>query len=208
MASAFNDKGPGGANDGVADALGAFIERYVELYPNLIDAFDPTWRSPCEVGEPFEGSDGEARIAWRPLRRALADDFAGLERALEQPIHPDIKAYYGAFWSGGLEATASDGHVSLILLWNPADAQRLIENLIGHALAKRRARSPFTVFFACTEPESELFLSVDNASGAVVVEAPGSKPLRTVAPSLTVFLRGLVPAAPGMHPERRMLAPT
>jgi SecY interacting protein Syd len=80
-----------------------------------------------------------------------------------------------------------------------------VENLIGHALAKRRARAPFTVFFACTEPDSELFLSVDNATGEVMLEAPGAKPLRTVAPSLTVFLRGLVPAAPGLHPERRTL---
>jgi SecY interacting protein Syd len=207
MASAFNDKGSSGVTDGgVVAALGAFIERYVEQFPTLIDAFDAEWRSPCEIGEPFE-RDGEARIAWRPLRRAFADDFAGLERALEQPIHPDIKAYYGAFWSGGLEASAPDGHVSLILLWNPADAERLVENLLGHALAKRRARAGFTVFFACTEPESDLFLSVDNSTGAVVVEAPGSKPLRIVAPSLAVFLRGLVPAAPGSHPERRVLAP-
>jgi len=191
----------------VAAALAGFVDRYVESYPHLVDPFDPEWRSPCEIGEPFplEGRNGEQQIAWRPLRRAFADDFAGLERALEQPIHPDVKAYYGAFWSGGLEATAADGHVSLILLWNPADAERLIENLIGHSIAKRRARAPFTVFFACTEPESDLFLSVDNASGQVMLEAPGAKPLRTVAPSLTVFLRGLVPAAPGMHPERRML---
>jgi SecY interacting protein Syd len=113
---------------------------------------------------------------------------------LERPIHPDIKAYYGSFWSGGLEATAAEGHVSLILLWNPADAERLIENLIGHSIAKRRVRAPFTVFFACTEFDSELFLSVDNDTGAVVLETPGAKPMRRVASSLTVFLRGIEPA--------------
>jgi SecY interacting protein Syd len=191
----------------VASELDAFVERYVQQYPQLIDPFDPQWRSPCETGEPFTALDDERCVAWRPLRRAFADDFAGLERALETAIHPDIKAYYGRYWSGGLEATAQEGHVSLILLWNPADAERLVENLIGHALAKRRARAPFTVFFACTEPESDLFLSVDNASGQVVLEAPGAKPIRTVAASLTDFLRGLVPAAPGMHPERRVLPP-
>lgn len=189
----------------VAGELDAFVERYLRLYPELIDPFDPQWRSPCETGEPFTSGDDVRCVPWRPLRRAFADDFAGLERALETTIHADIKAYYGSYWSGGLEATAQEGHVSLILLWNPSDAERLVENLIGHALAKRRARAPFTVFFACTEPESDLFLSVDNATGEVVLEAPGAKPLRTVAPSLTVFLRGLVPAAPGMHPERRTL---
>jgi SecY interacting protein Syd len=210
MARAFNDKSmgqdtAGGAPTDVAAELDAFVARYVADFPSLVDPFDPQWRSPCETGEPYESADGVEVVPWRPLRRAFADDFAGLERALEVPIHADVKAYYGRYWSGGLEATADEGHVSLILLWNPSDAQRLVENLIGHALAKRRARAPLTVFFACTEPDSDLFLSIDNATGAVVLEAPGAKPIRTVAPSLTVFLRGLVPAAPGTHPERRML---
>ncbi len=183
-------------------ALTSFVERYVARYPTLVDRFDASWRSPCEEGEPYIDEQGVEQIGWRPVVRSHADDFAGLERALEMPIHPDIKTYYGSYWSGGLEATAAEGHVSLILLWNPADSERLIENLIGHALAKRRARAPFTVFFACTEADSDLFLSVDNASGAVVLEAPGAKPLRTVAPSLTEFLRGIDPAPPALHPER------
>jgi SecY interacting protein Syd len=190
----------------VAIALSAFVDRYVARYPALVSPFERDWRSPCECGEPRMSADGVELITWRPVARAFADDFAGLERALELPIHLDVKAYYGAFWSGGLEATATEGHVSLILPWNPADVDRLVENLIGHALAKRRARAPFTVFFACTEPDSELFLSVDNASGEVVLEAPGAKPLRTVAPSLTVFLRGLVPAGPGMFPPGMVAA--
>jgi SecY interacting protein Syd len=188
----------------VTEALEAFIARYLIEYPTLFDPYDPDWRSPCEVAAPTR-ADGVDVVAWQPLRRSHADDFAGLERALELTVHPDIKAYYGSFWSGGLEATATEGHVSLILLWNPADADRLIENLLGHALAKRRARAPFTVFFACTEPDSELFLSVDNASGAVLLEKPGARPLRTVAPSLTAFLRGLAPAPPTLHPERAVL---
>ncbi len=195
------------ANADVAAELDTFVACYVERFPDLVDPFDPQWRSPCEIGEPFMSEGGVEAVAWRPLRRSFADDFAGLERALEVQIHDDIKAYYGRFWSGGLEATAQEGHVSLIQLWNPADAQRLVENLIGHALAKRRARAPLTIFCACTEPESELFLSIDNTTGEVVLEAPGAKPLRTVAPSLTVFLRGLAPAAPAMHPQRRTLAP-
>jgi SecY interacting protein Syd len=189
----------------VTAALASFVTRYLDRYPTLVDPFDAAWRSPCEIGEPYVDATGHELIAWRPLQRSFADDFAGLERALERPIHPDIKAYYGGFWSGGLEATAVEGHVSLILLWNPADAERLVENLIGHSLAKRRARSPFTVFFACTEADSDLFLSVDNDSGEVVLEAPGAKPIRTVAPSLTAFLGGIDPAPPGLHPERRSI---
>jgi len=185
-----------------AAALERFIARYLASFPTLYEPFDRDWRSPCEIGEPLDHEGGRV-VAWQPLRRHGGNDFAGLERALEIEVHPDVKAYYGAFWSGGLEATADEGHVSLILLWNPQDIDRLVENLIGHALAKRRARTPFTTFFACTEPESDLFLSVDNATGTVVLEHPGSKPKREVAKSLAEFLDRLTPAAPDLHPDRR-----
>ena len=193
----------------VASELAGFVGRYTAAYPELLEPFDPDWRSPCERGEPFVGPGGTRLVRWQPVRRPAFQredgDFAGLERALEVPIHADIKAYYGSYWSAGLEATAPDGHVSLIFLWNREDADRLIENLIGHSIAKRRARSPFTVFFACTEPESELFLSIDNASGAVMLEKPGHKPLRRVADSLAEFLTRLEPAPPDLHPERRAI---
>jgi len=189
----------------VRQALATFIEHTLKSYPQQREPFDPDFRSPCERGEPYLDDQGDRWIDWQPLPRGAvpADDFAGLERALELTVHPDVKAYYGSFWSGGLEAQASDGHVSLLQLWNPADADRLVENLIGHALAKRRARSDFSVFFACTEVDSDLFLSVDNASGRVLLEKPGRKPLRTVAEDLASFLDGLVPAPPDTHPERR-----
>jgi SecY interacting protein Syd len=133
-------------------------------------------------------------------------DFAGLENALELTVHQDIKDYYGAYWSAGLEADAPQGPVSLILLWNAEDADRLIENLLGHALAKRRSRSPFSIFFACTEVDSELFLSVDNTSGEVLLEKPGYKPIEVVAGSLAEFLASLTPAPPERNPEQAALA--
>ncbi len=95
--------------------------------------------------------------------------------------------------------------MSLILLWNAEDAARLIENLIGHALAKRRAKSPLSIFFACTEQDSELFLSVENTTGQVLIEKPGHKPVDVVAENLASFIDALVPAPPELHPERRLL---
>ena len=80
------------------------------------------------------------------------------------PIHPDIKTHYGRYWSANLEAEAPDGHVSLLYLWNQQDVDRLVENLIGHAVACRQNRTPFSVFFACTEPESDLFLTLNNST--------------------------------------------
>ena len=193
----------------VERALDDFVSHYQKSYPELSEIYDPQWRSPCETGEPYTDDSGIIRVPWQPLRRNLdttvSHDFAGLENALEVPIHTDIKAYYGRYWSGGLEAEAPQGHVSLILLWNQEDAERLIANLIGHAMAKRRNRAPFSVFFACTEVESELFLSVENETGRVLLEKPGHKPVEVVADDLATFIDTLVPAPPELHPERQQL---
>jgi SecY interacting protein Syd len=181
-----------------ADSLDRFIARYLGAGTPPPETFDPEWRSPCEQGAPFAADDGERRVAWRPVRRddSVHDLFSGLERALELELHADIKTFYGRWWSAHLDARAPDGPVSLILLWNVEDAERLLENLVGHALAKRQLRAPFTVFFANTDPESDLFLSVDNATGQVLLEQPGRPPLRVVADSLASFLDSLEPAPP------------
>ena len=185
----------------VIDSLAHYVDHHLKAWPELEAPFDPAWRSPCELGDPYtrpSARDNPAQfIRWRPVKRSLADDFTGLESALETEIHPDIKAYYGAWWSGNLEAEAPDGHVSLILLWNPEDAGRLVENQIGHALVNRRSKSPLSLFFACTEPDSDLILTVRNDTGEVLLERPGIKPLRTVAANLAEFLDLLVPVGQG-----------
>lgn len=149
---------------------------------------DPRWLSPCQVGEP--GADGTIR--WRPRARDTQADFSGLERALETEIHPDIKHFYASYWSGSLALEADEGGLTLIQLWNDDDFDRLIENILGHAMAKQRVDAPLTIFIACTD-EGDLILSVDNATGCVVLEEPGSHPIKEVAQSLAEFLDRLRP---------------
>ena len=89
---------------------------------------------------------------------------------------------------------AAEGGVTLIQVWNSVDFDRLVENIIGHAVAKQRMKAPLTVFIACTD-EDEYMLSVDNESGRVMLEEPGSPPTREVSPSLVEFLERLQPIA-------------
>jgi len=186
----------------VRTALDHFIADTRMSYPELTVPFDADWRSPCEIGDPHRGGDGKDQICWQPTPRhpgTTIDDFEPLERALEIEAHPDIKAYYAGYWSAGLEAEAVDGHVSLLFLWNLEDVARLNENLIGHAMAKRGSKSSMSIFFACTDPDSELFLTVENDSGIVLLEKPGYKPVRQIAESLSSFLETLVPRPPEIH---------
>ncbi len=185
----------------VSKNLQAFVERALAITPqgHFWMPFDPDWRSPCELE--FRREQAGTQVAWRPLPQTTRVSFDGLANALEQPIHPDICTYFSCYWSGSLEAQTNDGHVSLIQLWNLEDFDRLIENLIGHSLAKRQQREPFTVFFATTDLDSELFLSIDNLTGQVLLEEPGKPPLRTVAASVADFLDTLTPVAslPGLY---------
>ena len=185
----------------VSSALQAFVDRALALTPDghFWMPFDPDWRSSCELDIRHEHH--ATQIGWRPTSQAIPVSFGGLANALEQPIHEDICAYYRHYWSGSLEAQTLDGHVSLIQLWNPEDFERLIQNLIGHSLAKQRRRESFSVFFATTEEDSELFLSIDNLTGKVLLEDPGKPVLRTVANSVAEFLDTLTPVAstPGLY---------
>lgn len=189
----------------VSTALSLFIKKYETENDLLTEVFDPEWRSPCERGEPFIDQQGITRIRWSPKKRALDSretDLSRFEMAIETNIHPDIKEYYGSYWSAGLEANAMQGPVSLILLWNEDDIDRLIENLIGHTIERQRLGAPLTTFFACTDSKSELILSVENKSGNVMLEKPGDKKTETIASSLEAFLSTLKPANASRHPEQ------
>jgi SecY interacting protein Syd len=176
----------------LADALDDFIDHYVKSVQPLLEPFDAEWGSPCETGEPLD-LDGKAVIAWRPVRRNDMNVLIRLEAAFETRLHPDLATWWGRWFSGHLEAQAPDGPLTLLQLWNPADGDRMVENQIGHVMAQRRAKAPLSFFFACTADESDLQLTVDNQSGQVLLEPPGRKPLRVLAPDLATFIDELVP---------------
>ena len=173
----------------VSNALSKFIDQAVEIQPegHFTSEFDADWRSMCE----FETTSKQS--LWRPTAQAGFLDFSGLSNAAEQPIHPDIQSYFSSFWSGSLLAKSSEGPVDLIQLWNTQDFDRLIENLVGHLFVQQRAKLPFTIFFATTDVDSELFLSIDNSSGKILLEEPGRAPIREVETNMATFLNRLEP---------------
>ena len=175
-------------------ALDRLLRRYVENCQRVSGSLpsqehDPAWPSKCQVGDP----DAVGMIRWRPQKRGTAANFSGLECALEVEIHPDIKSFYGSYWGSAMKLTAVEGGLTLIQIWNDDDFERLVENLIGHAMAKQRIKAPLTIFIACAD-EGDLMLSVDNETGRVVLEDPGGPPIREVSPSVAEFLDRLHPA--------------
>lgn len=173
----------------VLAALDPLVERCVAAGPLRVE-HDPEWPSPCEIDTP----DEDGMIAWQPVRRTAFDVLEPLAATLGVVLQPSIGAYYGRYFCHGFETCCEEGPVSLLGIWSPADQDRLLQNLLGHALQQRRTKQPLTLFFACTDPDSDLILSVENDSGAVVLERPGQSGRRVVAASLPEFLATLQPA--------------
>lgn len=189
-------KGYDDSQDSVQASLARLLARWVDAVrdrtgdlPKL--THDENWPSPCIV----DGPDAHGQVSWQPQARTDGADFAGIERALETPLHPDIQTFYGSFYCDSLPMRAQDGALTLLQAWSDRDFERLLENLIGHALGQRRTRAPLSAFIAVTD-EEDLNLCVNNEHGNVVLERPGEAPLREIAPSLSVFLDSLEPVLP------------
>ncbi len=174
----------------VTAALERFFSRLMEVCPGqgFNNEADPDWPSDCEF-------EAESQPLWRPVRQQTPVDFSGLSNALEVPIHPDIQAFYNSFWSEHLLARTDEGDLTLLQLWSDKDFDRLRENIIGHALAKRRLKHDLTVFIGTTE-EAEFFLSIDNQTGCILLEEPGKPPIKQVEQNIIQFLDRMTPLGP------------
>lgn len=177
----------------VKKALTDFQQKYFSSYEALNHSgpkveHDSDWSSPCEL---TEATDGEA-VSWQVVPCHPALGFENIEQALELELHPDLKAYYGSFFSANLPARTADGELELLFAWSQKDFERLQENLLGHVWMKRKLRQPVTLFFAVTDQE-DINLVVINETGEVWAEKVGKKPHRKVAGSLAEFLQTLEP---------------
>jgi SecY interacting protein Syd len=181
----------------VKAALKNLIDESTALTPNghfEIDT-DLDWNSDCIIKSEHGIS------TWKPIEQSIPVNFSGLANAVEAPIHADAIEYFSSFWSSSIQGKTKEGPLSLIQLWNPEDFERLIENLIGHLIAKSNVKLPFTLFFATADPDSELFLSIENDTGRILLEEPGSPPIKEVDSNLTDFLKRVSPdnAAPEIY---------
>lgn len=174
-------------------ALQQFHDRFFQSYQQhhhqqpVID-HDEDWPSPCEQ-QPVK--EGEA-VGWQPVACEPPLSFANIEQALELELHPDIKTYFGSFFSANLTARTTDGELELLFPWSAKDFERLQENILGHIWMKRKLKQNETVFFAVTDID-DVILTMVNSTGEIWAEKVGKKPHRKVADSMLGFISQLEP---------------
>ena len=176
-------------------ALDALFTRYLNLVKaetNTLPSvtFDPPWPSPCDVTLESDKAPGNL-IYWKPVSHRNTDLFNDLEDALELTFRDEFKQFYGSFWSNGICVERDDINFSLIQIWNEEDREKLKENILGHCFAKLKAKQPLSYFIGCTFGDD--IICVDHTTGEVILEKPGRKAHKILAPSLEAFLLSLQP---------------
>ena len=178
-----------------ADSLKQFAGDYSKTVVNKTGLFpqvchDPQWTSPCELAS---GTEGEmSQWQWQNQTGQLS--FVDVEQALELSFNEAITTYYNTIYSGALFATFGEHQIELLQIWNNSDFERLSQNIIGHILMQRRLKQQHTVFIGCIV-NGEQMLSIDNNTGAVLLEIPGATQRTVLCGSLSEFFSQAQPLA-------------
>ncbi|MGB2105541.1 MAG: SecY-interacting protein [Glaciecola sp.] len=163
------------------------MARYAKTV-KLTTQFDQQWPSLC-INEATDSLFDGQEISWQPIARP-ANDMEEFSQALGLTLPELLIEFYSAFFAEHLELTIHQGRITLLQAWNEEDFARLQENLIGHALMKRRLKQSPTLFIGLPENDDYL-ISVLINTGEVVLEPVGKEPTTILAPSLAHFFQSL-----------------
>jgi SecY interacting protein Syd len=181
-------------SEAVIQALDDFMARFVAFSHDHCEVtsieFEPDWPSFCY--QAMHNSKNGELVSWQPIIREHAADLDALNDALEIELHPDIVQFYSRYWSDNIVAEHPSGKLQILQAWNEDDFERLQQNIVGHILMKRRLRQPETVFIALTD-EEDFILSVENHTGAVMLEQVGLQPEKQISSSLAALLNEIEP---------------
>lgn len=172
-------------------ALRGLLERYIDAVREVTGTLpvidhDPAHPSPCEVGT----ADGDEVITWRPARRDIPPDFRPLEAVLGTALHEDLQVWFGAWWCVPFEAQCGGETVVLSLVGSNSDWARVVDATCRHVEALRERSLALTIPVAALYDGR--FVSVDNTTGAVLLEAPRRDAL-PLAPNLAAWINALLP---------------
>lgn len=174
----------------IHEAQARFYHRYLAAARAITGALplaevDPEASSPCVVGD----ADERGMVAWQPVARSDEGDVSALERALGDRLHPDTHAWLARWYSLPIEATWGDETVVLLGAANDLELARFVEAAARFATEQRRIGAGGVPVAVLHDGRR---VTVENTSGAVHLEVPGSAPMR-IAPTLGDFLDAVEP---------------
>lgn len=170
------------------DTIDALITRYENDIPVRYTEYVEEWESPI-----YRKVVDDDTVEWTPCRQPESLNFDELESALELTFHDSIKTLFGRWYAGDL-ALIYQGHaINLLQVQSAEDGERLLANITGHVLMKRKLKQPETVFIGLGQEDNGLLLTIDNQSGVVGLEWVGKEQHEVLASSLSDWLNDCKP---------------
>ncbi len=172
-------------------ALSEFTARYCQCWQQA-RGHGPQSQDLYGIPSPCLERTGDECVYWQPKPMAEGVDLAGVERALDIIVRPEIQAFFSTQYAGDMAARFGQHNLTLLQVWSEEDFQRVQENLIGHLVMQKRLKQSPTLFIATTDDEMEI-IAVSNLTGEVVREKLGTTSREMLAPTLAAFLISLDP---------------
>ncbi|MCK7460092.1 SecY-interacting protein [Idiomarina aminovorans] len=165
------------------ESIDTLMASYEENIPVRHTEYVEEWASPI-----YGAAIDEDTVEWTPCRQPEPLTFEDLEGALELTFHDSIKTFFGRWYAGDLVLDYQGHPITLLQIQSAEDGERLLANIAGHILMKRRLKQPETVFIGLGVENDDLLLSIDNQSGAVGLEWVGKEQHEVLADSLATWL--------------------
>lgn len=179
-------------NNPAFQALSLFTQRYIEQWQTEFNHLPRSTElygmpSPCIIKK------DDSAVFWLPVA-TNHHSLDVVEEVIYLTIHPDTRLFYSAQYAGDMMATFDERSLSLIQVWSDEDFSRLEQNMLAHLSMQKRLKRRPSVFIATTTDETEI-ITIDNQTGAVMLEKLIENKTDKLAENLATFLSGLKPIA-------------
>lgn len=175
----------------VQQALSAWTARYCADYQALHGTL-PASEELYGIPSPCVVASLDNKVLWQPMPFTGETQLAGVEKALDIALQPDIHLYYTTQFAGDMPSWFDNLALTLLQPWSEQDAVRVQENLIGHLVTQKRLKLSPTLFIATLEDDLDV-VSLCNLTGNIVRERLGTKQRTVLAPNLISFIAALTP---------------
>jgi SecY interacting protein Syd len=172
-------------------ALSDVNRRYIDLWQQQQGTY-PKSSAYVDIPSPCAISSTSTEVYWQPVATTPVNDLQRVEQLVGITIRPEIQALFGMQYAGDMWTTFQAITLCLIQAWNQDDFYRLEQNQIAHLQMLKKLKRQPSLFIATTQDDSRI-ITVNNVTGAVMLDDLITGEYQVLSEHLTQFLTQLNP---------------
>lgn len=169
-----------------------FTQCYIDLWKKTYNQ-EPFSSELYDIESPCVVATKDLGVFWLPVL-SNNHNLDIVEEVIDIKIHSDAHFFYGTQYAADMCAHFNHLNLKLVQVWSEEDFSRLEQNLIAHLTMQKKLKRRPSIFIATTDDETEI-ISIDNQTGAVILEKLIENKFDILSDSLNEFLLSLKPVA-------------